>query len=478
MMLELFRNSAEKSFFESVSKEERGQLGQFSTPYDIALQITKAALFYKAKPKTILEPACGTGAFISALRTLNIEAELDAVELDSRICNEVRGIWENSHTVLINDDFLHYASLVGQKYDLILSNPPYTRHQYLTPDKKGIYASIVRDLSGVQLSALSGLHAYFILSGQNTLKEDGVGVWLIPSEFFSLNYSRPIKDYLLYKQKILRIHFFDNDGHIFSDALVSSCVLIVQNSVSTSEHQVLITKGAIEHPHDSFYVSLQQLREQEKWQHIIPTSKYTQSSRVGDFFSVSRGIATGNNDFFVRRLSEWISLGIDEKYLCPLIPSPRHFKELIFSEPVQSGQKDELPYLLAIPKDESYSFMPPGVISYLKSVPEFVRSGYIVSKRKKWYSVELMKPAPIVCTYMGRSDNKPFRFIRNKTRAVILNTYLALYPQNMHSEEKLDLICDQLNSLSPEMLISCCREYGGGLKKMEPKELLALPFCV
>src|SRR5690606_17582472 len=56
---------------------------------------------------------------------------------------------------------------------------------------------------------------------------------------------------------------------------------------------------------------------------------------------------------------------------------------------------------------------------------------YLCRTRKRWYDQEQREAAPIICTYMGRSDKKqgrPFRFIRNHSAATVANSYLAMYP--------------------------------------------------
>lgn len=478
MIAELFRKAAEEALFDSIPREMRNRYGQFSTPYELARQITSAALEYCPAPKRILEPACGTGAFISAVRSAGMNTPIDAIELNADICNVAKSIWENTHTAIYNEDFLEYAGKSTGRFDLILSNPPYTRHQFIPQEKKREYVSLVCEKLGGKLSSLAGLHAYFILLGQMLLAPGGVAAWLIPAEFFSLNYAKPIKEFLLNKQQILRLHFFDSSDLMFSEALVSSCVIIVKNAKPDESHKILVTQGDFEHVRMKCEVEPSFLKTCGKWQHIHLQGERRSETVLGDYFTVTRGIATGNNTFFVKSLSEWNSLGVEPKYLCPLIPPPRNFKKLFYSNVGANSDASSAPYLLSISSDEEFSRLPVRLAAYLNSASDSVRAGYIVSKRKKWYSVEVRKSAPIVCTYMGRSNSVPFRFIRNRTQASILNTYLALYPKKTLSEQALDRIWERLNSLSPESIISCCREYGGGLKKLEPKELLSLPFSI
>ena len=97
-----------------------------------------------------------------------------------------------------------------------------------------------------------------------------------------------------------------------------------------------------------------------------------------------------------------------------------------------------------------------------------------------------MKQEPVrilhVVTYMGRSDSnrQVFRFIMNRTQAVATNSYLLLYPKEpfkykMREPEILRNVWKALNSIPKEELKKCGRVYGGGLYKLEPKELLQAP---
>jgi adenine-specific DNA-methyltransferase len=96
-----------------------------------------------------------------------------------------------------------------------------------------------------------------------------------------------------------------------------------------------------------------------------------------------------------------------------------------------------------------------------------------------WYSQEQRPPAPFLCTYMGRSRNgkHPFRFIWNRSNATAHNVYLMLYPRaGLHDTlvrhpELTGDVFGALGRITPAQLLSEGRVYGGGLHKVEPKEL-------
>lgn len=84
---------------------------------------------------------------------------------------------------------------------------------------------------------------------------------------------------------------------------------------------------------------------------------------------------------------------------------------------------------------------------------------------------------------MGRSraGGKPFRFILNQSDATACNTYLLLYPKPLlaHATEQSPAIMrtawEFLNEIDPAELLEHGRVYGGGLHKLEPKELRGFP---
>ena len=83
---------------------------------------------------------------------------------------------------------------------------------------------------------------------------------------------------------------------------------------------------------------------------------------------------------------------------------------------------------------------------------------------------------------MGRSEtsNRLFRFILNTSRAITTNVYLLLYPKPQYAhciknEKVLEEIWQELNAIPTETLSRNGRFYGGGLRKMEPKELMQTP---
>jgi len=84
---------------------------------------------------------------------------------------------------------------------------------------------------------------------------------------------------------------------------------------------------------------------------------------------------------------------------------------------------------------------------------------------------------------MGRSGNgkSPFRFLWNRSQATAPNVYLMMYPKGQLRDalkrypELEGNVFRALQGITPAQMLSEGRVYGGGLHKVEPKELAQIP---
>ena len=244
------------------------------------------------------------------------------------------------------------------------------------------------------------------------MEDGGIAAWLIPSEFMDVNYGAALKRFLADRVTLIRVHRFDPDDVQFGDALVSSAVLVFRKSPPTATQSVEFTfGGTLAEPDARELVSRDRLQESRKWT-VYPnhakndrrTISDGNGPRFGDFFRVQRGIATGCNKFFVLERTNARRLGLPEKYLRPILPSPRYLRTTIV-ETENDGYPLLERQLCVIDCDlpeEMVEAQYPALWEYLRTARSLgVMDGYLIGKRNPWYKQEQREPTQFLCTYMG-----------------------------------------------------------------------------
>lgn len=482
--IEKKRQLLQKEIDSQKSLQERNKMGQFSTPYTLARQICEYVLTLTGKHiESFLEPSVGTGSFYSALNEI---AEIDrsvGYEIDEGYFNPSQTLWAEYKIELINQDFL--TALPSEEFSLIIANPPYTRHHHLPIHYKQMLSEKIENSFGFKLSGLAGLHIYFMILSTLWLKEGGYSCWLVPTECLYVNYGKELKKFLLENVDLIAVHSFDNHDVQFSDALVSSSVIIFRKT-RKKVPMVRFSWGAdIKHPKEEILIEKGCLDPVLKWnkeQLLQEEQSDKLDITIGTFFKIQRGIATGDNGFFIVDDTIKKTYDIPESFLTPVIPPPRKLKSDTYTKKESSADNK---YLITCRQNlEAIKECCPGLYEYLKKGEEDgvnLRSN--CRHRIPWYSLEKREVSPILVSYMGReSDNRhlPIRFILNKAEVVATNSYLCLYPKNEYKYcFDQPSVCEQvwniLSSISAKVLKAYGRSYGGGLIKWEPKELASIP---
>lgn len=475
------------------TQEARNKLGQFATPTILATEILEYAgsLLPEGERIKFLDPAIGTGSFYSALRSVYPAQRISAAkgfEIDPHYGEPALKLWAGTELQLELGDFT--LQRPTQDFNMLICNPPYVRHHHLTTEQKGRLQRAAIESAGVRLGGLSGLYCYFMALADQWMSDGGIAGWLIPSEFMDVNYGQALKRYLLERVTLLHIHRFDPNDVQFSDALVSSAVVWFRKQSPPKDHVVKFTYGGtLGQPKISRSVTSLALANEAKWTRfpaLDVRSKHT-CGVVSDFFKIKRGIATGDNGFFILAHDEIERRELPPEAFRPILPSPRYVKvDEIMADADGLPMLDRPLFLLdpGLPEHEIERRFP-RLFSYLQEGRERgLHERYLCRHRTTWYAQELRPPAPIVCTYLGRADSKsgrPFRFILNNSRATIANVYLAMYPtplteRAMKAEPSfMRRAWEALNRIQPDQLLGEGRVYGGGLHKLEPKELANVP---
>lgn len=503
---------------------ERNKLGQFATRPRLAREIVELglALCSSGRAVSFLDPALGTGAFYSALLACaesqrwtqpRAIAAACGFEIDGRYAGPAELLWRQTPLRVLNRDFTREpVPSDGERATLLICNPPYVRHHHLCIAEKARLQRLSRQRAQMQLSGLAGLYCHFMAIAHGWMEADGVAGWLIPSEFMDVNYGRAVKEYLLRRVTLLRIHRFDPRDVQFDGALVSSAVVWFTNRRPPAAHAAQFSYGGtLKNPALSRSVSAGELEQADKWTRFPAASAVSKAVskapsgaasgaaskapsargaaregyRLGDLFSIHRGLATGGNGFFILDEERVAALKLPRQFLRPVLPSARYIGEdVIEADACGLPLLDRRLFLIDCDlPEEALRRAAPALWSYLESGRAAVGSRYLCRFRRPWYSQERRPAAPIVCTYIGRSDHggRPFRFLLNHSKATATNVYLMLYPRPLlaralaSSSGAIRTVWRELNAIGRDTLLGSGRVYGGGMHKLEPRELASVP---
>ncbi len=468
---------------------EKNRVGQYATPTPLAVDILRHAstLLPDGQKVRFLDPAIGSGAFYSALRKVfpaQLITEALGFEIDPQYEERASQLWARLGLVIKLADFTQQEP--SPRFNLVICNPPYVRHHHLQNGDKARLQSRSYYASGVWISGLAGLYCHFLCLSHAWMTDGGIAGWLMPSEFMDVNYGHAIKRYLLDKVTLIHIHRFDPNEVQFANALVSSAVVWFRKSLPPKDHAVTFTfGGTLLEPKLSREIPVKSLTHERKWTRF-PAAEIRDNSTMAtlsDFFQIKRGLATGDNDYFILDADGIASRSLPMEVFRPILPSPRNL-----TENEVAADTDGLPlvtrqlFLLdtRLPQDEIRERFP-ALFAYLQDGKlRGVHKRYLCQHRSPWYAQENRPAAPLVCTYLGRDtakNGRPFRFILNTSKATVANVYLAMYPMpNLARAMERDStlirrVWELLNQMTPDQLLSEGRVYGGGLYKLEPNEL-------
>ncbi len=489
--IELMRLQLQAELDSRKTRYSRNKLGQFATPTALATDMLEYAKALLPGNIRFLDPAFGTGSFYSALlKTFPSSQIAEAVgyEISPDYGLQASEFWQDRPLKLKIDDFTRATPPTSEaaKFDLIIANPPYIRHHHLTNPEKQRLQNITYQTVGIKLSQLAGMYCYFLCLADAWMAENAIAGWLIPSEFMDVNYGKQIQEYLLSRVTLLHIHRFDPQDLLFADALVSSAVIWLKKTRPATDRMVKFTYGGtLKAPQVEKYIPIERLGDTAKWKKFtVPHFRSDDRSlKLSDLFTIKRGLATGANQFFILTPEQIYRHQLPEEFLKPILPSPRYLSvEEIAADMAGNPLVDRQLFWLAchLPEAEvKYKY--PLLWNYLLlGVKAGYSQRYLCRHRYPWYLQENRPASRFLCTYMGRKGKKnglTFRFILNHSRATAANVYLMLYPKpNLEkilniNRQLVKVVWQGLQEISPEILAGEGRVYGGGLHKLEPKEL-------
>lgn len=457
----------EKEYAGVVGLEHRKRFAQFFTPEAIADFMARWVLGGRKKAD-VLEPAFGLGAFSRSLFKQNPKVRVVGYEADATIYNYAA---ENvaqagSDVLLYNEDYLRASW--EDKYDGIICNPPYLKfHDY---DNASL-VPLVNEQLGIRLNGFTNLYTLFLLKSISQLRDGGRMAYIVPSEFLNSDYGVEVKRALLRSGVLRHVVVVDFTQCAFDDALTTACILLCHKDGSLSEVRFshVSDVGQLQASLADYSAwAADQLKPETKWKQYYEGARsadYRHLVPFSTFAKVSRGIATGANDYFTFRESKKELYGIPERCLMRCVCHSTDVHGLFFTDDdfQRLSHSDKVVYLFngrADVEDEHAR----GYISLGEETGADKR--YLTASRKPWYAIENRKPSPIWVSVFNR---KGLRFVRNIAGVSNLTTFHCVYDAGVVD---IDVLFGYLvTNVAKEIFMDNSRQYGNGLVKFEPNDL-------
>lgn len=462
-------------------------MGQVWTPSWVA---DAMATYLKGSfHKGVLDPAVGPGALVAACKRFSNDLPpVDAFEIDMNVLSS-----NHSENTFAKDDFrnMYIESFLlsnrEEKYANIIANPPYLRHHKMPSELKELCKEITQKLLGITIDARAGLHVYFLLKALSQLEIDGKLVYLLPADVFEGVFAEKLWSAINAKFRIEGILTFSKDRMAFPGVDTNAVIIMIANAKPIEKMLWGQWNGEIEKNFAKSvdfalggnFVDAQKLGLKSLQ---VPISQaigrgFTRSQEgetvegvpFVEIATAVRGIATGDNDFFVFTRKRMKQFGLREETFVRTIMRVRDLPDSgLCAEDLEELDSNGRPtYLLSIDSETSIY---PELLEYLKSGEATgVNQGALVSARKTWYFMEKRKPVPILFAYLGRRN---VRFTRVNTVIQPLTGFLCVYPLAHIDADQLAVALNHPSTILE--LSKVGKSYGDGAIKVEPGGLRKL----
>ncbi|RBW54139.1 hypothetical protein DS884_18225 [Tenacibaculum sp. E3R01] len=353
----------------------------------------------------ILEPASGQGAFaIEIIKRLfqssrnydfdfikAINENVRFVELDSSSCENLEnniletieslGFKSNKveKNIFSNTDFLFKD--FDFKFDCIVGNPPYIRHEIIDTKLKSEYKKV---FSTFKFRA--DLYVLFYEKSLKLLSPNGLLSFICSNRWLFNQYGRPLRKMIAEDYHISKIVNIEKANVFDEEVIAYPCITTIINS-----------KGKLTEYYESQekIIDINSLRfdsitspKNESWQNLFLDYNINHSSLIGIIeqgFEIGIGVATGTDKVYLKKESELN--GIERNRVIPIIKSNCLKGETInwdnsyVINPFIDGELCDL---------SKY----PNLESYFESKKEILLKRHIAKKTPKfWYkTIDKIKP--------------------------------------------------------------------------------------
>jgi len=219
-MTNQFHELTEK-YIKTTDVEYRKKMGQYFTPLFVRQHLLKH--LPKIKAPKILDPACGTGEFLLSAQEYFENPNLYGWEIDPRLVNLSQQI--NPQAKIIKTDALK-KMYSQEKFDYVISNPPYYEFQ---PDNE------IKDKFKEIINGRPNIFSMFIKIGLEVLKPGGYLGFVVPPSMNNGAYFSNLRQYIIDNANIEYLKILSSSS-LFHRAFQTVMILILKKEKNKGDY--------------------------------------------------------------------------------------------------------------------------------------------------------------------------------------------------------------------------------------------------
>ncbi|TYR61195.1 N-6 DNA methylase [Streptomyces parvus] len=470
-----------------VAGPNRRHLGTFFTPAAVLEFMVTRAKSVSQNPTVIVDPGAGVGAFTeSALREWP-HASVHAIDVNvvtlGLLAARCSAMQTSQEPIFHHADYLGWIQAVNphdEAQRLFIGNPPYTRHHLMNQATKKLAQAASGELCP---SGQAGLSTHFLAATLRRMQARDTLCFLLPTNWLETNYGRHIREHLWQlHSRLIEIHMFPHGASVFPNAQVSAMVILIGPEtqrkqemryfqVAQNQRGRYVAKSVTKRKRAGSAPPIftrESLSQKVKGQ---IGEKCASAKPLSDVATVRRGVATGDNSFFIRTDAEVAHL--PEAAYVRALPSLRNisFDDLTTELHETMGRQGARRWLLRLDKTDSTD---PAVAALMhegekKGTPE----RYLCKIRTPWYAVEEVPIPDILIAPMSKSE---FKVVSNTAQAIPTN---SLYGIRLLDRAAAELFARPLtlwlqSEDGQKSLRALARRHSDGIFKLEPRALSGL----
>jgi len=211
-----------KELTAKIAKEEKQAQGIYFTPPACVAKNLALLAPYMGGVKTVLEPACGSGEYLTALQAAYPALHLTGIEYNATIYAAIAPL-ANDHLALLQTDYLAYTPTTN--FDLIIGNPPY----YV------LKKTAVPKVYWPYFDGRPNIFLLFLIKSFELLREGGLLSFVLPKNFLNCLYYDKTRAYLNLHGRIL--HIADGGTDKYLETQQETIIFIVQKQAQQAQAQ-------------------------------------------------------------------------------------------------------------------------------------------------------------------------------------------------------------------------------------------------